>query len=108
MIRATTPIHTFRFTMNPNTMDEVLVTYGQADRIVVEKHKTDMTFTSEVIEGVTYYFGAYSLSQSETNRFSSDLPVDIQVRVLTTTGQALASQITRQQVFDVLNDEVLE
>lgn len=107
MIRATTPTHIFRFDSNPSGYSKILVTYSQNGNIVIEKTKADMVITSEVISGVTYYYGTYSLTQEETNKFTDKYPVKLQVRVLTTGGSAMASAITNLDVNTVLNDEVL-
>jgi len=107
MTRGTTPTHIFKFSVAPATMDNILVTYVQRGKIIIEKHKSDLTFESRVISGTTYYFGSYTLTQNETKKFNSDDDVEIQVRALMTDDTALASNIYTINVRDVLNDEVL-
>ena len=105
MIRATTPIHQFIFDTDPELFDRILITYAQNGRIVLEKEKEDLTFEEQTEEGK--YPAYVRLTQEETKLFS-ERTVNIQVRVLTQGGEALASDKKAIKVEDVLNDEVLE
>ena len=111
MIRATTPKQTFIFEIDPDLFTKILVSYAQNDRIVLEKTKDDLT-----IEPVLDAFGkpkAYSawfrMTQEEANKFEAGpgKQVSVQVRVLTESNEALASDKKTFSVQDVLNDEVL-
>ena len=115
MIRATTPIHAFRFDNDPEiTYKTILITYSQGNSVILEKHKEDLTVEQIIpdpnascqLEGWRAW---YRLTQEETNKFSADIgkPVYVQVRVLTYEGEALASDRKLLQLQDVLNDEVL-
>lgn len=108
MIRATTPIHSFLFDVDPIVYDRVLITYSQGDNIVLEKTKEDLTI--EPIEEGEGYRAWYRLTQEETNRFSNKpgQRIYVQIRVLTHAGEALASEKKLLHIQDVLNDEVLE
>ena len=99
MRRATTPTHKFTFPIDPATFDKILITYAQKNKIILEKHKTDLT-----IEGYTVYA---KLTQEETNRFDTRSQVQIQVRGLMYSGTAVASKIFERSVEEVLNDELL-
>ena len=103
MIRATTPTHEFVFSENPAGFIRILITYSQDDKIVLEKHKENLTFT-ETETGE--FVGSFRMTQEEANLFSVD-PVQVQVRVLRTDGEALASNKSTFKVEDVLDDEVL-
>lgn len=122
MIRATTPKHIFAFDMDPSLFSKMLITYEQDGCIVLEKTEDDMTFdtvtdsqTGDVIEYVAWV----RLTQEETARFKPERAapsrcggkhskVYVQVRVLTSAGESMASDPYQVDVFDVFNDEVLE
>ncbi len=100
MIRATTPTHTFVLPFDYNEIVlKCLVTYKQFGKIIIDKREGDIR-----VEGNT---AIVQLSQRETNLFNSFSEAEVQIRVLTNTGDALASQIFELSVRDVLNDEVL-
>lgn len=112
MIRATTPKHIFTFENDPSEYARILITYSQGNKIILEKEKDDLT-----IEEVRNAFGKlighvawFRLTQEEANRFQAGPGklVSVQVRVLTTGNEALASDKKTFSVQDVLNDEVLE
>ena len=111
MIRATTPIHTFIFEEDPSGYARILITYAQGGSIVMEKTKSDLDFetVNDPLTNKLYYTASYRLSQEETKKFqaSSGKQVQVQVRVLTNSGEALASDKKSISVQDVLNDEVL-
>lgn len=111
MIRATTPKHSFTFDVNPEeTFSEILITYAQNGKIVLEKHKSDLTFEAcDCFGGKPVYTAFVKLTQEETKLFAANPKgvVDIQVRAITPNGEALASEIERISVQNVLNDEVL-
>ena len=114
MIRATTPVHTFIFPLDPETaFDEILITYAQDDRVVLNKRKADLTFAAEGEPDAPVYTASLRLTQEETalfhpNRFgAAGGNVRVQIRALDPDGHALASQIETLPLSDVLNDEVL-
>ncbi len=98
MKRATTPRHTFSIPIDPNTVAQILFTYAQNGDIILEKTGADA-----VNEGGAW---TITLTQEETNLFQPDY-ADVQVRVLTVEGKAMASEIMRLNVGAVLNDEVM-
>ena len=107
MIRATTPLQEFTFETNPADFARILITYKQDEVIVMEKTQNDLSFSSCIGEdGIIVYIAAFRMTQEEANMFQPE-PVRVQVRVLTTDGEALASDITTMRVSDVLDDEVL-
>lgn len=116
MIRATTPTHYFRFPVDPEARFDVIeVTYRQDEENVLVKEKADMSFSNAGTADEPVYIGQYTLTQQETKLFRGCMPgetqgnadVYIQVRALTTDGDALASKVYRVSVQDVLNDGVL-
>ena len=107
MIRATTPLQEFTFETNPADFARILITYKQDEVIVMEKTQSDLSFSSYIGEdGIIVYVAAFRMTQQEANLFQPE-PVRVQVRVLTSDGEALASDITTMRVTDVLDDEVL-
>lgn len=106
MIRATTPKHMFIFDTDPSVYERILITYAQNGEIVIEKGKDDLTIEEITDSGVQKYNAWFRLTQEEANKFSARM-VAVQVRVLTTSGEALASEQMSFRVEDVLNDEVL-
>ena len=111
MRRATTPVHSFTFPIDPENISKLLLTYAQHGEIVLNKTKEDFSFEGNV--------GTVTLTQEETNLFD-DTPdcgefisgtnspmVEIQLRGLTTNNQAIATDIWRVPLRKILNDEVL-
>lgn len=111
MRRATTPVHSFTFPFDPEQLTKILLTYSQNDEVILNKTKEDFTFEGNV--------GTVTLSQEETNLFddtpscgeyisNASVPmVDVQIRALTTSEQAIATDIWRIPLRKILNDEVL-
>lgn len=109
MYRATTPKHIFYFNVDPNeTFEEILITYSQSEKIILEKHKNDLTFDEK--PGQYRKYGAwFRLTQEETKLFEDSYysECDVQVRVKTFTGEVVAGPVEKVTVKEVLNDEVL-
>lgn len=103
MRRATTPLHNFMFEENPTTFERILITYAQGNNIVLEKEKSDLSFTNN---GDGTWTASFRMTQEEANNFKV-YPTSVQVRVLTTDGEALASNIFAVNIKNVLDDEVL-
>jgi hypothetical protein len=100
MIRATTPTHTFELPFDyEQFVSKILITYKQGKDIILEKTENDISFSGNTV--------SFELTQEETNLFNGEMIVDIQVRVLTKGGEALASETWHKTVNDVLNDKVL-
>lgn len=95
MIRATTPIHTFKFDVPASDFESILITYNQCGVNVINLEKTDLQ-----IEGNTAFI---KLTEEQTKKFKGGSPVYIQVRVVL-NGSSMASTIVRAEVKEVLND----
>lgn len=111
MYRATTPLHRFVFAEDPNTYQEIKITYAQGKRIILEKNKDDLIFLSEdTANGVTRYSASVRLTQEETKLFSTNYgnTISVQLRAMDAAGHVYASDINLISLKDVLNDEVLE
>lgn len=110
MYRATTPTHNFCFgEVDPESFKTILISYVQNDKIILEKTKDDLMFTSEEYEGEIHYHASLKLSQEETKMFSEKSNyVYIQIRASDYDQNVIASNIVKIPLLDVLNDEVLE
>ena len=100
MRRGTTPTHTFTLPFPVDTVANALIVYVQGDREVLRK-----TVSQCHMDGSTL---SVTLTQEETLKFSCDKRAQIQVRVLTHNGDALASNILAVDVAKCLSQEVLE
>ena len=97
--RATTPKQTFTLDLQDVAdLTQILITYSQRGTIMFEREKDAMT-----IEDKTVWF---RLTQEETLSLRENVPVEIQVRVFTPDGNALASEVFEVSVERVLNEEV--
>lgn len=100
MYRATTPTHTFELPFDyEQFVDKILITYKQGNDIILEKTETDIEHDKKTV--------SFQLSQEETNLFSGDSVVRIQVRVLTKGGESIVSEEIQIMAKEVLNDKVL-
>lgn len=100
MIRGTTPTLTFNLPMAVSTLSEYWVTVSQRyDNIRIDRDKSTLTASGSSIVA--------NLTQEETLRLVPDKPVYIQLRVLTTGGDAMASEVFKATVDDVLREEVI-
>ena len=104
MTRGTTPIHTFTLPDNLKTatISALYITYAQRGETVLEKTLADVTNNDGVL--------ACTLTQADTLAFEvldqhcGCDKVDVQVRLKTSDGVAMASDIMRIPVQDVLKD----
>lgn len=108
MIRATTPLQEFTFDEDPSQFSRILITYAQDEVVILEKGKDDLTIAPEYDEAgnVIDYVASYRMTQEEANLFEAGA-VQVQVRILTSAGDALAGDKATIKVEDVLNDVVL-
>lgn len=94
----TTPTHTFTLPEDVAAVAaKVRVVYAQCDKVVLCKDVTDLTGNDAVVR----------LTQEETLKFHFRKPVEIQLRVLTSGGDALTSDIIIRQPYECLEKEVL-
>lgn len=95
----TTPTHTF--TLPAEIASETVkarVTYSQTLYPVLTKEVSELTGNDVVIK----------LTQEETLKFHNRKPVEIQLRVLTKSGEVLSSDIITKTPYDCLERSVLE
>ena len=99
MFKGTTPTHIFEVELDTSTIKEVKITYSQRDQEVLVKRTEDCTIDSETI--------STRLSQEDTFLFEDNTLVTIQLRVLTTGGDALIAEPIIISIGKCLDDEVL-
>ena len=100
MRRGTTPIHYFEIPFEKAIIKTVKIIYSQNNKTVLCKNTTDC----EIEDGKI----SVRLTQEETLLFSCKAVVNVQVRILTKGGDALASDIIKVAAFECLDDGVLE
>ena len=99
MRRGTTPTHTFNLPFDAAMVSKVRIIYAQNDEEVFTKETADCTLSDMKV--VT------KLTQEETLSLDQRKNVQIQLRVITTDGDALASNVITKGVLELLEDEVL-
>ena len=100
MIKGTTPTHEFMLPFDTDVIQAIQIIYAQNGETVMTKDKNDCTFDGNKV--------SVKLKQEETFLFAEDACVEIQVRVLTPAGDALASHVMRVHCDECLSDEVLQ
>ena len=99
MGRGTTKRHTFELPFDGKIIKSLRVVYSQNGRVVFKKAGDDVQIDGNVV--------AVKLSQEDTFAFSSNSPVEIQLRVLFTNGDAKNSDIIKTSVARCLDNEVI-
>lgn len=99
MKRGTTPTHVFTLPFEVNLIEKVMVIYAQNNVEVIKKEKEDCEMNGRQV--------SVTLSQEETLRLSQTANVEVQIRILTNKGNALASQVFVHRVGACLNNEVV-
>ena len=99
MIQGTTPTHTFTLPFDVSMIDKVRIIYSQKDQPVVTKNTEDCQLEGENVVVV--------LTQEDTFAFDHNEPVEIQIRMLTVGGDAIASHIKKVDCAKCLEKEVL-
>lgn len=99
MKKGTTPTHYFTLPFDTGEVANCRVIYSQNEKIILKKELVDCQCKGNTI--------SVRLSQEDTFQFISPRPVQIQVRVLTTGGDAINSDIKTVSCEQCLDDEVL-
>lgn len=100
MIRGTTPTHTFTLPFDVSTIKSLVIVYAQNGTEVLKKEMDDCQMNGTDI--------TVRLTQEDSLKFNANGSVQIQIKVLTTAGEALASYIQTVPVLECLIDEVLK
>ena len=123
--RGTTPYHSFVLPLKTEDISEVYVTYLQNNEIIIDKSISDI----ELIDIEDEYENAsmnepledfipsceltIHLTQEDTLKFhfypaaEKNIAV-VQIRVLTTEGEAYASEPIHERIFGILKDGVID
>ena len=99
MIRGTTPTHTFTLPIDTKLLTSIKITYAQDDRVIFSKNTEDCRLEGNTVK--------VTLTQEETFKFEADKHVQIQVRVLTNTGDLVSSSVMCVTVGKCLDGEVI-
>ena len=99
MRRGTTPKHTFTLPFDTATIEKIRVIYAQRDAVVFEKKESDVHLVGNEVR--------VTLTQADTLKLQSAYKTEIQIRVLTKSGQAFASDIVSVNTDRCMTDEVL-
>ena len=99
MIRGTTPTLSFALPMETELLAEVWITLSPQDRVVLDKKLKDCVCEGRELR--------VSLSQEETLKLQHGCNTEIQLRVRTRGGEALASRIFAVDTARILKDGVI-
>lgn len=96
MIRGTTP--TLRFTLPFDTAEvaALYITIDQTHLVTVEKSLADCTLVGSTV--------SFRLTQEDTLKLVQSVPAQIQVRLKTTDGTAMASNVFETPVEKILKE----
>ena len=99
MIQGTTPTHTFKMPLDISNISKLRVSYAQNGQVVITKELSDFTVESDTI--------TTKLTQEDTLKFRGGVDVQIQIRVLTSGGDSIASNVMRVSCGTILDRTVL-
>lgn len=100
MKKGGTPIHTFEIPPElVGNIKSVEITYSQKKQIILQKNTEDCTINENII--------SVTLTQLDTFRFTDDVNVEIQVRILDEAGNVFPSNIMCVSCDRCLSNEVL-
>ena len=100
MYRGTTPSLIFNLPIDPTTLTQAWITISQNNNVVINKTLAECQIQDTSI--------ICSLSQQDTLLLQKRIDAQVQLRVLTEGGDALASPIYSVKVQDILKDGVIE
>lgn len=99
MIRGTTPTLEFSLPFDTSNIAECYATIAQNKKVIIDKSLDAMTTYGKTLK--------VSLTQDDTLKLKSDTISEIQLRVRTVDGDALASEIIRVNTSRILKDGVI-
>lgn len=99
-VQGTTPTHTFRLSIDTESITQVRVSYAQADKIIIEKTEEDCRMGEKSI--------SVTLTQQDTMKLNPKQFVEVQLKIMTNIGTVLASPVQKLTVEKILNTEVLK
>lgn len=99
MIRGTTPTICFKLPLPNDQISECWLTINQRGEEVITKTKSDITY-----DGEKY---SVKMTQEETLQLDDSQYAEIQLRLRTASGDALASKVARVDVLKILKEGVI-
>lgn len=96
MIRGTTPTLTFTLPFQTEIIRSLMLTFYQCNREVFTLEKEDCVVQGNIV--------TVTLKQSHTLQFVNNAYIEIQMRILTTDGSAMASEIVKTTIGRILKD----
>lgn len=96
MIRGTTPQLDFGLPFDTSIIQEAWVTFSQYNKEVFTLENEALTMEGSLI--------TVKLTQEQTLSLNQNNILEIQIRILTTTGDALASNVIKTDVGRILKD----
>lgn len=99
MIRGTTPLLEFTVPFNTADLAEAWVTLAQNGEVVVDKQLKDCKVDPNKL--------SVRLTQEETLRLQASKLTEVQIRVRTIEGEALASNIFAERTDRILKEGVI-
>lgn len=99
MRKGTTPTHVFELPFDVSVIKKVKILYSQNFKVIVCKKETDCQMSGNTV--------TTELTQEETLKFNQNMPLDIQMRILTMNDKALLSDTYRTTVCCCYDREVL-
>lgn len=99
MIRGTTPILEFVLPFDTELLSEAFVTLSQNREVVLDRPLSSCNCDERKL--------SLRLTQEETLSLECDCTTEIQVRVKTTAGESLASEIIKVDTGRILKDGVI-
>ena len=100
MRRGTTPTHTFTLGFSVELIAALRITYTQNGRTIMTKTEQDVDASNQEI--------SVRLTQEETLMFSDKSNVEIQLKILSTSGDVLASPVYTVHPLRIIDEEVLQ
>ncbi len=99
MIRGTTPTLTFELPDDIADINEIWVTISQNSMVIINKTLAECELNDNLL--------TVRLTQEETLKLQGDCLAKIQLRVRTTSGDAMASEIMEDHVYPILKGGVI-
>lgn len=121
IVRGTTPYHKFLVPMSSQDIDTIYITYLQNGEIVLDKTGEDVSVEDVDIETENAHMEDYEIEPSESSQVTLHLTQEdtlkfkfypaaekniavIQLRILTSEGEAYASDPIHERIFGVLKE----
>lgn len=96
MIRGTTPNLEFTLPFDTDIIKELYITFAQNSTVVIEKTIEDCACNGDCL--------SLKFTQKDTLSLKHGVVVEIQIRLKTVNGEALASDIIKTSVSRILKD----